>query len=347
MRYNSRMRREDSGIPAKFQQPAMKQSMTLILDPDSQGITEAAKTLKEGGLVAFPTETVYGLGADARNGRAVAGIFSAKGRPRFNPLIVHLESAGKAREIAELDPVAEKLAEAFWPGPLTLVLPKARGSGISELVTAGGDMVAVRVPSHSVARSLIETARTPVAAPSANSSGMLSPTRAEHVMKDLDGRVDALLKGEIPSVGLESTIVKVAKGKAEILRPGGISQERIAESGVEAAPGKANPLKPSSPGQLDSHYAPRCRLRLNAEGREANELLLGFGPVANADMSLSKSGDLVEAAANLFACMHALETRAASSGAKGIAVSPVPNAGLGRAINDRLSRAAQGNSYSG
>lgn len=305
-----------------------------VLRADADGLAEAAAILRRGGLVAFPTETVYGLGADARDDRAVAGIFASKGRPLFNPLIVHVADVAAAREICVFDARAERLAAAFWPGPLTLVLSLREGAGISPLVTAGLATVAVRVPAHGVARALLAAFGGPVAAPSANPSGRVSPTLAAHVVAGLAGRIDAVVDGGACGVGVESTIVGL-EGPPVLLRAGGIATEEVeAVLGAPLATAGASD-KPVAPGALASHYAPRGAVRLNALRAEAGEVMLGFGPVV-CDLNLSERGDLTEAAANLFACLHRLDAMAAAR----IAVSPVPERGLGRAINDRLRRAA-------
>ncbi len=309
---------------------------TLRLAADEAGIARAAALLREGGLVAFPTETVYGLGADARNGRAVARIFEAKGRPRFNPLIVHVPDLASARRIGVIDGAAELLAEVFWPGALTLVVPVAAGAGLSDLVTAGLPSVALRVPEHPLAQRLLREAGMPVAAPSANPSGRVSATTAEHVAEGLSGRIDAVLDGGACPVGVESTILGVFDGAPRLLRPGGLPLEAL-EACLGAPIPEARPEAEGirAPGQLTSHYAPSVPVRLNALAAEPGELLLGFGPVAG-DLSLSPAGDLVEAAADLYAALRRLD----ASGAEAIAVAPVPDKGLGRAINDRLRRAA-------
>jgi L-threonylcarbamoyladenylate synthase len=306
---------------------------TELLQADAAGYAAASSIWSAGGLVAFPTETVYGLGADARNDRAVARIFEAKGRPRFNPLIVHVASVEAARRYVDWSDEAEILASAFWPGPLTLVLPLRADSGLSPLVTAELPTLAIRVPAHPVAQGLLTEFGSPVAAPSANPSGRISPTTAAHVLTGLSGRIEAVIEGGACAVGVESTIVGLAD-QASVLRPGGVPIEAL-----EAALGRAltkhtagDPLV--APGQMQSHYAPGAPVRLNAQERRAGELLLGFGTV-DADLNLSPSGDLVEAAANLFGHLHALDSRGSP-----IAVSPIPEIGLGRAINDRLRRAA-------
>lgn len=302
--------------------------------PDADGIAAAAAILRDGGLVSFPTETVYGLGADAGNDTAVAGIYAAKGRPSFNPLIVHLPSLEAAQQYCEFDDAALRLASAFWPGALTLVLPLKAGSGLSKLVTAGLETVAVRVPDHPVARDLLAAFGGPVAAPSANPSGRVSPTTAAHVIAGLEDKIDAVVDGGACAVGVESTIVSCVSQPA-LLRAGGIPTEALAACLGQALLEPADPATPIAPGQLASHYAPKGRVRLNASCANAGEVLLGFGPV-EAALNLSPSGDLNEAAARLFACLHQLDAMNATA----IAVSPIPDHGLGRAINDRLRRAA-------
>jgi L-threonylcarbamoyladenylate synthase len=309
--------------------------MTETLAPDEAGIARAARLLAEGELVAFPTETVYGLGGDARSDLAVARIFQAKGRPSFNPLIVHLPDLAAVEKVAKVSPRARDLAMAFWPGPLTLVLP-VRDGAVSPLVTAGLATVAVRVPAHPLAQRLLRAFGGPVAAPSANPSGRVSPTRADHVLEGLDGRIAAVLDGGPCAVGLESTIL-LPDPEPVLLRPGGLPVEALeaALGGPLATGGDAG--KPTSPGQLASHYAPDAALRLNATEAQPDEVLVGFGPVTGA-LSLSDTGDLVEAAAQLF---HALREADRLAGPGGrIAFAPVPETGLGRAINDRLRRAA-------
>jgi len=311
--------------------------LTRLLAPYAPGLTEAARILQAGGLVAFPTETVYGLGGDARSDTAVARIFEAKGRPRFNPLIAHVRDLEAARRIAVFDDRAERLAAAFWPGPLTLVLPLRPEAGLSPLVTAGLDSVAVRVPAHPVAQGLLAAFGGPVAAPSANPSGRVSPTRAAHVLAGLSGRVDAVVDGGACDVGVESTILGLV-GEARLLRPGGIPAEVLEECLGHPLAFGGDAERPNAPGQLLSHYAPEAPLRLDAEACEPGDFWLGFGPsAAGSDLNLSPTGDLVEAAANLF--HHLREADARASGRR-IAVSPIPDRGLGRAINDRLRRAA-------
>ncbi|KIC37963.1 translation factor Sua5 [Leisingera sp. ANG-M7] len=312
----------------------MPQQSTEILAATASGIARAARLLQAGQLVSFPTETVYGLGADARQGKAVAAIYEAKGRPSFNPLIAHVHSAEAARRYVQWNDVAEQLAAAFWPGPMTLVLPLRAGHGISLLVTAGLETLGVRVPAHPAAQALLRELDGPVAAPSANPSGKISPTTAAHVKAGLDRRIAAILDDGACGVGLESTIIGLAGPDPLLLRPGGLAAEEI-----EAVLGRKlaerdvhDPL--TAPGQLLSHYAPGAPVRLNAEAPRSGELYLGFGP-GPCDLNLSESGDLAEAAANLFGHLHQLDALG-----KPIAVAPVPMRGLGEAINDRLRRAA-------
>ena len=307
---------------------------TLHLPAD--GVAQAAAILRRGGLVALPTETVYGLAADARNDKAVAGIFAAKDRPRFNPLIVHLADLDAARALARFTPAAEALAAAFWPGPLTLVLALRAGHGLSPLVTAGLDTVALRLPAHPLARAVLRAFGGPLAAPSANPSGRISPTDAAHVLAGLSGRIDAVLDGGPCAVGVESTIVDCTTPRPALLRAGGVTAEALADVlGAPLATG-ASGAAPSAPGQLASHYAPRAAVRLNVTDPAPGELWIGFGPgCAGAALTLSATGDLTEAAANLFRVLHQADARACP-----IAVAPVPARGLGRAINDRLARAA-------
>lgn len=312
---------------------------TEILSPDQRGISRAAEFLRNGGLVAFPTETVYGLGADARNDRAVAGIFAAKNRPSFNPLIVHVPDLDHAARIAEFSGTARDLAQAFWPGALTLVLPLRADAGIAPLVSAGLDSIAVRVPAHPLARDLLRACGCPLAAPSANPSGGVSPTRSAHVMAGLSGRIDAVLDGGPSAVGVESTIIGLT-GAPGLLRPGGIPVEAI-EACLGQTLNQEVPVTgtPNAPGQLESHYAPGAGVRLNVTRPDAGALWLGFGPdCADATWNLSPAGDLTEAAANLFGMLRDLDDLAVEG--QGIAVAPVPDHGLGRAINDRLRRAA-------
>jgi L-threonylcarbamoyladenylate synthase len=312
-----------------------------IVTATDEAIAKAAALLKEGRLVAFPTETVYGLGGDATNGRAVAAIFAAKGRPRFNPLIVHLQDAGKVEAHAEMTPLARRLADAFWPGPLTLVLQRKKSSTLSDLVSAGLDSVAVRVPDHPIAQALLRAADRPLAAPSANRSGRLSPTRAEHVAADFGDEVALILDGGPTAHGLESTVIDAQGDAPVMLRPGAVTADTIeAVLGMPLQRGSTLEDRPTSPGQLASHYAPRARLRLDATRAETGEALLAFGPhvpiAAPRTINLSPTGDLIEAAANLFAALRALD----ATGADTIAIMRIPEHGLGEAINDRLRRAA-------
>ena len=306
-------------------------------------LAEAARLIRAGELVAFPTETVYGLGGDATNERAVARIFEAKGRPQFNPLITHVPGAAEAKALVRWSNLAERLAARFWPGPLTLVLPRAADSPIALLVTAGLDSVAIRAPDHPLAQALLRAAGKPIAAPSANRSGAVSPTRADHVAESLGDRVPLILDGGPCAVGVESTVLDLTTSPPTLLRPGGVTREAIeAEIGPVAlsAALPAGDAARKSPGQLESHYAPSCPVRLGATAVAADEALLAFGPQplpgARRTLNLSAAGDLAEAAANLFAHLRALD----SPDIERIAVMPIPEAGLGLAINDRLRRAA-------
>jgi len=322
---------------------------TQILPASDAAIAAAADCLADGGLVGFPTETVYGLGADATDAQAIARLYQAKGRPAFNPLIAHVTDIAAARRIARFDRLAEALAEAFWPGPLTLVLPKTEDCAVADLATAGLDTVAIRVPAHPVARDILRALGRPVVAPSANLSGHVSPTSAAHVESDLGGRIELIVDGGAVAVGVESTIVGCFAAPV-LLRPGGLPREAIERViGRELArvpESTANDAgAPLAPGMLVSHYAPRSSVRLNAEHVEDGEALLAFGStdisgiaMARAVLNLSPSGDLTEAAANLFGHLRALD----QTGARSIAVMPVPHHGLGEAINDRLRRAAVG-----
>lgn len=309
------------------------------LMPDQDGLQRAAQALSAGELVAFPSETVYGLGADARNDLAVAKIFDAKGRPRFNPLIVHLPDLTSAEAYAHFDNNARALAQAFWPGPLTMVLPLRQDAGLASLVTAGNDTVALRVPAHPVAQAVMRAFGGPLAGPSANPSGKISPTRAEHVLEGLGDRIAAVVDGGPCEVGVESTIVGFDENGPVLLRPGGLPVEAIAQCLGVPVPARTEGGAITAPGQLSSHYAPDAGVRLNATVPRKGELWLGFGPeCADATLSLSLGGDLVEAAANLFHHLRALDDMAAPG--QSIAVAPVPEHGLGLAINDRLRRAA-------
>lgn len=303
----------------------MSAQNTRVLPNGPEAIAEAARLIRAGRPVAMPTETVYGLAADATQGGAVARIYEAKGRPSFNPLIVHVSSFAQAAEIAEFGAEARALAEAHWPGPLTLVLPLREGAPVAGLVTAGLPTVALRMPAHPAMRDLLAAVGRPLAAPSANASGRISPTRAEHVLATLGGRIELIVDAGPTAHGLESTIVAATGGPLRLLRPGPI------DLGLELARGGGI----EAPGQLASHYAPAKPLRLEATSAEPDEWLIGFGPVAG-DANLSPSGDFVEAAAKLFESLYEADTQDRSA----IAVAPIPNAGLGVAINDRLRRAA-------
>jgi L-threonylcarbamoyladenylate synthase len=310
----------------------MESLLSKIMPADARAIARAADLLRDGKLVAFPTETVYGLGADAQNGKAVAGIFAAKGRPRFNPLIVHVRDMAEAERHAIFSNIARTLAEKFWPGALTLVLPRRAGTSLSELVSAGLDTVAIRVPAHPIAAALLQEGKLPIAAPSANLSGRISATTAAHVAAALNQDVDLILDGGAAPLGLESTIVGFDANVCVLLRPGAVARQAIEEI---TGPLRAADDAIRSPGQLESHYAPCAALRLNVRTKESGEILLGFGSSPEAALNLSPTGDLKEAASNLFAMLHELDGRGCR-----IAVAPIPETGLGEAINDRLRRAA-------
>lgn len=313
-----------------------------VLPATLEAVGAAAAALRAGRLVAFPTETVYGLGADATNAMAVARIFQAKDRPQFNPLIVHVAGAGDAWRIGTPTALARRLADAFWPGPLSLVLRRAPDTAIAELATAGLDTIAMRCPAHPVAQALIGAAGCPIAAPSANRSGRISPTRAADVAGDLGDRVDVILDGGPCMVGLESTVVDATGAVPVLLRPGGVTREAIERivGAVQLATDAA--LRPTSPGQMASHYAPRARVVLGLDGLQQGDGVLAFGPtpvrgsVEGRVVNLSRAGDLVEAAAGLYAALRALD----ATGARVIRVAPIPGSGLGEAIRDRLARAA-------
>jgi L-threonylcarbamoyladenylate synthase len=322
---------------------------TKMLRADAASVNEAVRQLAGGGLVAFPTETVYGLGADATNAAAIARIYEAKGRPLFNPLISHVEGLASAHRLARFDVTAITLAQAFWPGPLTLVLPRRADCEVADLATAGLETIAIRVPAHPVAHAILKAFDRPVVAPSANRSGHVSPTTAAHVQGDLAGRIDLIVDGGPVTVGVESTIVGCFE-RPMLLRPGGLPREAIervlgrslARPALEA---ESDDGKPLAPGMLTSHYAPRARVRLNAQSLEPGEALLAFGktPVpgqesAAAVLNLSENGDPAEAATHLFGYLRSLDAK----GAQTIAVMPIPHEGLGEAINDRLRRAAAG-----
>ncbi len=330
-----------SGHPPFGRVAPLTELNTVTLSDSPRGIRAAVSMLRAGQLVAFPTETVYGLGADARNNRAVAGIFAAKGRPAFNPLIVHVPNLAAAEEYGVFNDAARRLGQALWPGPLTLVLPRRTTAGLSELATAGLDTIALRVPGHPLAGELLHAFGGPLAAPSANPSGAVSPTRRTHVLDGLSGRIAAVFEGGACPVGVESTILGIDNETAVLLRPGGLPIETL-----EAHLGSAIDTRAlrhiNAPGQMMSHYAPRAEMRLDALGPMPDEVWLGFGPVETLrpGLNLSPTGDLVEAAANLFAHMREVDDLAEHHGSTRIAVAPVPLHGLGLAINDRLRRAA-------
>lgn len=312
-----------------------------IAPANAEWIAEAGQMVRSGALVAFPTETVYGLGADATNGEAVARVFAAKNRPTFNPLIVHVLGLEQAIIIGTFSPVARRLTDAFWPGPLTLVVPRTAKSDVSDLVSAGLPTVALRSPDHPVARALLLEAQRPLAAPSANRSGHISATHAEHVAADLGDKAALILDGGPTTLGLESTVLSLVEEAPVLLRPGAVTVEAIEEVlGGRLAREDGSTDRPMSPGQLQSHYAPRAGLRLDAYDWGPDEAVLAFGGIAGKPartfINLSPSGDLVEAAANLFAALRTLD----ASGASTIAATPIPRHGLGEAINDRLKRAA-------
>ncbi|AWI91823.1 threonylcarbamoyl-AMP synthase [Methylobacterium sp. DM1] len=317
---------------------------TLRLAADADGLARAAALLRAGRLVALPTETVYGLGADATDPEAVAAIYAAKGRPRFNPLIAHVATPEAALAEGVFDEAALRLAKKFWPGPLTLVVPAAPGGSVCDLARAGLDSVALRVPAHAAARALLERVGRPVAAPSANRSGRVSPTSAEHVLSDLEGRIAAVLDGGECPVGVESSVVACLGGSPRLLRPGGVTRQALAAVlGFDPEAAGDPGSRPVGPGLLASHYAPRAGVRLGAVRIEPGEAVLLFGAFRPAGLeraaaaeSLSERGDSAEAAARLFGALRRLD----ASGAPTIAVVPVPEDGLGEAINDRLRRAA-------
>jgi L-threonylcarbamoyladenylate synthase len=311
-----------------------------ILPASSDTIAEAARVIRRGGLVAFPTETVYGLGGDATNGEAVASIFAAKGRPSFNPLIVHVADLEAAEALGIFSDDARRLAHVYWPGPLTLVIRRKAGCPVADLASAGLATLAVRVPDHPIAQSLLRAAGLPIAAPSANQSGHVSPTRAKHVDEDLGGRVAMILDGGGTEHGVESTVIDASGSELMLLRPGAVTAEQIAAT-LGRPVGQAAPVAgaPSSPGLLASHYAPKARLRLNAREACDGEALLAFGRAAPSRgfiINLSPAGHLQEAAANLFASLRAFD----AAGSAAVAVMPIPETGIGVAINDRLRRAA-------
>lgn len=298
------------------------------------GLTRAKKIIESGLPVAVPTETVYGLAANACDSDSVAAIYTAKGRPRYNPLIVHVDTLGMARRLAHIDPLATLLAERFWPGPLTLVLPVREDAGLSPLVTAGLPTVAIRMPAHRAMRGLIEACKVPLAAPSANRSGFISPTCADHVMRSLAGRIPLIIDDGPTERGIESTIAAPAGDRVRLLRPGPVTASMLEEATdlpVVTATGETI----EAPGQLESHYAPSKPVRLNAVEASMDEFLIGFGSVTG-NLNLSEAGDSAEAARNLFAALHIADAHSRRK----IAVAPVPDHGVGAAVNDRLRRAA-------
>ncbi|MCJ1960360.1 L-threonylcarbamoyladenylate synthase [Novosphingobium mangrovi (ex Hu et al. 2023)] len=310
-------------------------SRPRLLTPSSPDLAAAGEILRSGGLVAVPTETVYGLAARADRDESVAAIYAAKGRPSFNPLIVHVADLAAAQAIATLDTRAKALAEAFWPGPLTMVLPLREGAPVAAAVTAGLPTVALRCPAHPVMRAVIAETGLPLAAPSANASGGVSPTSAAHVVTSLGGRVDAVIDGGPCEAGLESTIVGLREGdRWQVLRPGPIAADTLAQV-LGCAPDPVISQAIEAPGQLASHYAPGKPVRLDADAAEADEFHIGFGSIAG-DATLSSSGDLIEAASRLYALLH----QGAAASHPRIAIAPVPETGIGAAINDRLRRAA-------
>jgi len=305
-----------------------------VVPADDAAITAAAHLLRAGQIVAIPTETVYGLAADAQNAEAVAHIYAAKGRPDFNPLIVHVRDRKAAEKLGVFNATAQALAEAFWPGPLTLVVPLQQGAPVARAVTAGLLTIAIRCPAHPVMQALLLKSDLSLAAPSANRSGAISPTRADHVLKGLGGAVPMILDGGPCSAGLESTIVAVRDDGWQLLRPGPVSAMEIEQTlGYPPLSLPMNSIE--APGQMASHYAPSKPVRLNVTAPVPDEYLIGFGAVAG-DENLSATGDLAQAAANLFEALH----NADGSSATAIAVAPIPHEGIGIAINDRLSRAA-------
>jgi L-threonylcarbamoyladenylate synthase len=321
--------------------------LTQRLVDDAAGIVLAAALLRAGGTVAIPTETVYGLAADATNPHAVAKIYAAKGRPSFNPLIAHCATLDEALALGDFDDNALALAQHFWPGPLTLVVPVRSSSPVCDLARAGLATLAIRVPDHAVARAIIAAAGCPLAAPSANRSGHVSPTSAAHVLGDLDGLIDAVIDGGDCSIGVESTIIACIDGKMRLIRPGGVTRDDLVRAGFaglmhqEADAAHGDATGPIAPGQLDSHYAPRAKVRLNALTATGDEAYLGFGPLSAGVQTLhiynlSKVSDLTEAASRLYQGLRLLD----QTGASEIAVAPIPKTGLGEAIVDRLHRAA-------
>ena len=313
--------------------------MSIIYSSDIENIKKAAKIIKDGGLVAFPTETVYGLGASAYNPKAVAGIFAAKGRPTFNPLISHVCDFSMVSELAEVDERAKMLAKKFWPGPLTFVLKRKANNPALDLACAGLPTTTVRMPKHEVALELIKQSGVPIVAPSANRSQTISPTTAQHVWESLGDRIDMILDGGMCTVGVESTIIDLTTPRAVLLRAGGVALEELEKALNETIViSHGNPDMPNSPGQLLRHYAPSNHvLRINAVTKDKDEFLIGFGNVRDADINLSPSGNLREAAANLFSFLRKADEQTEFSK---IAISPIPENDLGLAINDRIRRAS-------
>ena len=307
---------------------------TKIFNTSRHDLSKASELIKSGGTLAFPTETVYGLGADATNKIAVAKIFQAKGRPSFNPLIIHCFSIEQIKTFAMWSAEAQTVADKFWPGPLTMVLPLSPNSRISSLALAGLQTVAIRMPNHSVAQSILKLANTPIAAPSANPSGAVSATKAQHVISRLNGKIEGIISGNSSKIGLESTIISFLP-EPSILRFGAIDETDISETLGLDLKKKSKDSQILAPGQLSSHYAPKGSIRLNSKVFKKNEVSLGFGEIL-CDLNLSPKGNLTEAAANLFDYLHRLD----EMGAEKIAVSPIPEEGIGIAINDRLRRAA-------
>ncbi|WP_042695743.1 L-threonylcarbamoyladenylate synthase [Azospirillum sp. B506] len=321
--------------------PDSGEKRPALIPTTPAGIAQAGELLRAGRLVAFPTETVYGLGADATDDRAVAAIFAAKGRPTFNPLIAHVPDLASAQSWGLFDDRAHDLATQFWPGPLTMVVPRPANSALSLLVSAGLDSIAIRVPGHPVAQAILRAAGKPIAAPSANRSGAVSPTTPHHVLESLGDRVDAIVTGGKCMVGVESTVIDLTGPEAVLLRPGAVLPDEMERLIGPVRLSAGDPTAPKSPGQLESHYAPNAAVRLNASSAEEDEAFLTFGPDrfvfgGTMRLNLSLEGDLNEAAANLFSHLRSLD----QSGAKRIAVMPIPEVGLGMAINDRLRRAA-------
>jgi L-threonylcarbamoyladenylate synthase len=309
----------------------------ILQSASADHMAAAARTIQAGGLVAFPTETVYGLGADATNDEAITAIFDAKERPRSNPLIIHFADQVSLTETVELNEQAKQLARAFWPGALTMVLPRKAVCPVSLLASAGLETLAVRVPNHPLARALITAAGTPIAAPSANRSGEISPSAAEHVLQSLGDKVDTILDGGPCKVGIESSVIDLSGPTPTLLRPGGIAREDLEAVIGPIVLSDGSKDAPKSPGMLERHYAPSIPLRLNAKKADPGEALLAFGSMVSArHANLSRKGDLKEAAANLFAMLRMLD----QPGFSGIAVMEIPDTGLGVAINDRLKRAA-------